>query len=136
MDLVEVDVIGAEAPQAVFDGGKQGFARQAAGVGGAAPVEERLGGNDHLVAQGEVLEGAAGELLGCAGGIGVGGVEEIYSCFKGLAEEGAAGLFVECPFMHAFAGRAEAHAAKADARDREAGAAEIAVFHGSTPLFG
>jgi hypothetical protein len=50
VDLVEVDVVGAQALQAGVDLGHDGLARQAGGVGVLAHGAVDLGGDHHLVA--------------------------------------------------------------------------------------
>ena len=56
MDLIQVDVVGAEPPQAGVDRGENRFARQAAAVRALAHREEDLGGDHDLVAAREILE--------------------------------------------------------------------------------
>ena len=55
VDLVEVDVVGAEPAQAVVDLGEDRLARQAGAVGSGAHRVADLRGDDDVVAVGEVL---------------------------------------------------------------------------------
>ncbi len=129
MDLVEVDVIRAEPPQAGVDLDHDGLARKALAVGVRAHRVVDLGRDHDLVPSGEVAQGAADDLLARAVGIGVGGVEEVDAELEGSFDERPALFFVERPGMRASLRHPVAHAAEADARDLEAGLSEIDVFH-------
>jgi hypothetical protein len=63
VDLVEVDVVGAQPAQAVVDLAQDRLARQPAAVRPLAHLAEDLGGDHHLVAPGEVAQRAAENLL-------------------------------------------------------------------------
>jgi hypothetical protein len=69
VDLVEVDVVGAESPQAVVDFGHDRFAGEAFAVGARPHRVAQFGGDDDVVAVGEVGERAAQDLL--AGAVGI-----------------------------------------------------------------
>src|SRR5204862_6411839 len=129
MDLVEVDIIHAEPVQAGVDLAHDCFARQAAAVRTGAHPAIYLGRNDHLVAAGEILDSPSEDLLAAAERITVRGVEEIDAAFECLLDERAGFLLGEAPGMVAAIGGAVAHAAEADTRDVEAGAAELHIFH-------
>ena len=129
VDLIEVDVVGAEAAEGVVDFGEDGFAREAGAVGVRAHAAVDFGGEDDLVAGGEVFEGAAGDFFAGAVGVDVGGVEEIDAGVDGGFEEGAGLVFGQAPGMNAAARDAIAHAAEADLGDFEAGVSESCVFH-------
>jgi hypothetical protein len=90
VDLVEIDVVGAEAAQAVVDLVEDRLARQAGAVGAGPHAVEHLGGEHDLVAPGEVPDRAADDLLGGAVGIGVGRVEEIDAEVDRLLDQRAA----------------------------------------------
>ena len=75
VDLVEVDVVGAQAAQAVLDLADDPAARVAAHVRVVAHRRVDLGGQHHVVAPaGQRL---ADDLLGLAGRVDVGGVDEV-----------------------------------------------------------
>ena len=134
MDLVEVDVVGLEAAEALVDFEEDRFAGEAAAVGVVAHEAVDLGGEDDVFAFGVGLEEAADEFFAGAVGVDVGGVEEIDAEIEGLLEEGLAVVFVEGPGVAAGSsgrwGDAVGHAAKTDAGDFKAGVAEIDVVHG------
>ena len=89
-------------------------------------------GRDHDLAAPRVLEQrAADDLLARAGGIHVGGVEEVDAEVERLLQERPARRLAEGPGVGAAVGLAVAHAAEAEARDVEAGAAELGVLHES-----
>jgi len=97
VDLVQVDVIGVQAAQAVLDGGAD-VGRVQAVVGAADPghVHVRagdLGGQDHFITAAALPEPAADEALGRALRVGtrhhrihLGGVDEIDAAFKRIVE--------------------------------------------------
>ena len=129
MDLVEVDIIHAEPVQAGVDLAHDCLARQAAAVRTGTHPAIHFGRDDHLVAAGEVLDSPAEDLLAAAERITVRGVEEIDAAFECPLDERAGFLLGEAPGMVAAIGGAVAHAAEADTRDVEAGAAELHIFH-------
>ena len=130
MDLVEIDVVGAEPLQAGVDLGQDRLARQAGAVRPLAHAAVDLGRDHHLVAPREVEQRAADDLFAGAVRIDVGGVEEVDAEVERLLDERPARRLAERPRVVAALGLAVAHAAQADARDVEAGAAELDVVHG------
>src|SRR5436853_2754626 len=129
VDLVKVDIVHAEPTQAVVDLGENRLARQSGAIGAGTHPAIDLGSNDDLVAAREILDRAAEDFLAVAERIAVRGVEEIDACFECLLDEGPALLLGEAPGMIAKIPAAVAHAAEANARDIEAGTAELGVFH-------
>ena len=97
VDLVEIDVVHAEPAQAVVDLGHDRLARQAGAVRAGAHPAIDLGGDDDLVAAGEVLDRAAEDLLAVAERIAVRGVEEIDAGFERLLDERAAFFLAQAP---------------------------------------
>ena len=137
MDLVEIDVVGAEAAQGLVEFEEDLLAREAAAIGAVAHDAVELGGDHRVFALCVGLEEAAEHALAVAGGIDIGGVEEVDAEVESLAKEGLALLLVEAPCIAAraqCAGRRNAvrHAAETDARDLEASAAKIDVVHSSS----
>jgi hypothetical protein len=113
MDLVEVDVVGAEPLKAAIDCLEDVFAREAAVVGIVAHRIVELGRDDGLVAGHPLLQGLADDLLARAARIHVRDVESIDAEIERLAKERAALALVENPF--APGGIAESHAAQNEA---------------------
>src|SRR5262249_12805554 len=94
--LVEVEVVGPQATQAVPTRLEDVTARQTLVVGAWADADRALGGEDELLAL--PLQPGAEDLLGAAGGlrrrrhrVGVGGVEEENPRGGGLVEDGKGG---------------------------------------------
>jgi hypothetical protein len=75
VDLVEVDVVGAEAAQAGVDLRHDRRPRQATVLRASPHRDEHLGSDDHVVALDQLAEHLARDLLARAVGVGVGGVE-------------------------------------------------------------
>jgi hypothetical protein len=75
VDLVEVDPVGAEPPQRVLDRPDDPAPRAAAAVRVLAHRHEELGREHDVVAP--ALERLADDLLRLAGGVDVGGVDEV-----------------------------------------------------------
>ena len=133
VDLIEVEIVGAELGQRFVDGVKDIGAHQLRrpvaakpGVGGAA---DDLGGKDHLVAVALGLHPAADDLFGpplrlCLGRdrVEFGGVDEIDAARKGQVHLGVAfGLGVLL---------APGHRTQADLGDKKIGPTETAFVHG------
>jgi hypothetical protein len=129
VDLVQVDIVGAEAAQAVVDLGQDRLAGQARAVGARAHRVPDLGGDDDVVAVGEVLQRPAEDLLAGTLGVHVGGVEEVDARLDRVPDERAALLLAQRPDRVAAARLAVGHGADGDGRDVEAGVAELDVAH-------
>ena len=132
VNLVEVHVVHAEAPQRGVDPGHDRLARETAAVRALAHRHEDLGGDDDLVAVGHLPQRAAGDLLARAVGVGVRGVEEVDPGVEGLAEEGFRRVLVEGPRVGAAVGDAVAHAPQADPRHVDTGHAELRELHAAS----
>ena len=130
MDLVEVDVVGAEAAEAVVDFGEDRFAREAGAVRVGPHAAVDLGGEHDRIARGHFLEQLADDFFAGAIGVDVGGVEEVDAGVERLLDEGPGFFFRQRPGMGAAVGHAVAHAAETDAGDFEAAVAEAGVLHG------
>ena len=132
VELVEIDVVGLEAPEAPFQRGAQmgaiepGFAAANPGQGGIRPGG--LGREDHLVALSASGEPAPDDLLGPAIGLGAGRhgihlrrVPEIDALIEGVVHLAMAlGLAVLL---------APGHGPEADGADMDIGAAQAAALH-------
>src|SRR3954453_11594833 len=118
MNLIQIDVVRAEAAERGIDGLEDVLAREPLAVGAGAGAEEDLRGDDDLVAPGEVADGPAKDLLGGAVRVHVGRVEERDPRLERAADERPAGLLVEHP-RTPFAA-AVGHASEAEAGDFQA----------------
>ena len=122
VDLVEVDPVGAEAPEAVLDGADDPAAGVAARVAIGSHRRMELGGQDHVVAaSGERL---GDDLLGLARRVDVGGVDEVHPCVERGVDDANALVVV------GVAPGPEHHRSETELADLDAGAAERAVVHG------
>jgi hypothetical protein len=124
VDLVEVDVVDVEATQAVLEGRDQPAAGAATGVAVLAHRQAGLGGEHDVVPP--PGEGLAEHLLGLAGAVDVGGVDQVDAGVEGRADEGVG------VGLGGAADLAEVHGAESERTDVDAGAAERAVLHGNS----
>jgi hypothetical protein len=99
MDLVEVDEVGAEALQARVDLREDGLPRQAHAIGALVHPLVDLGRDHDLAAPRVVEQRAADDLLARAGGVDVGGVEEVDAEVERLLQERSARRLAERPDM-------------------------------------
>src|SRR3954447_14300252 len=129
MDLVAIDVIGAEAAKTSIDLDHDRLARQAGTIGSRSHPAIHLGGDDHLIALREVLDRSAEDLLAIPERIAVRRVEEIDTGFERTLDKRAALLLAEAPGMITAVAATIAHAAEANPRHLQAGAAELGVLH-------
>src|SRR4051794_29441479 len=136
VDLVQVDVVGAEPPEAVVELPQDRLAGEPRAVGAGVHPAVHLGGQDDVVAVGEVADRPAGDLLAGAVGVDVRGVEEGDPAGQGLLDEPAAVLLAEGPGVVAPVRLAEAHHAETDAGHLETGVAQTRVLHVPTLVRG
>src|SRR5947199_10841648 len=87
MDLVEVDVIRAEAPQARIDLAHDRLPGQAGAIGSRPHPAIDLGSDDNLVPLAEILDRTPENLLAAAEGIAVRRIEEIDAGFERPLDE-------------------------------------------------
>ena len=130
VDLVEVDIVGAQPLEGRVDGGEQVLSREAAVVR-ARPRREVGLRREHVVvsAREELREQPSGDLLAAAARVHVGGVEERHARLDRVPHDRLRILLRELPGPN---GRiAVAHHPEADPRDPEAGRAEAHVLHQS-----
>ena len=104
MDLVEVDVVGAQPGQAGVDLVQDRLAGQARAVRPRAHPAVHLGREHDVLARGEVAQRAAGDLLAAAAGVDVGGVEDVDPRVERVLDDRATGGLVEDPRVAAAAG--------------------------------
>jgi hypothetical protein len=133
MDLVEVDVVGAESAERGVDLAQDRLARQPGAVGSPAHPAVHLGGQDDLLAGREVGQRPAHDLLAGAVGVDVGRIEEVDARLDGPLHEGSALLLGQAPTVVAPLGHAVAHAAEADNRDVQPRGTQLRELHPRTP---
>ncbi len=92
VDLVEVDVVGAQSLQGGVELGEDRLAGQPGAVRAGAHPHPDLGGENDLVAPGEVLDRLADDLLAASGAVSIGRVEEVDAGLKGLLDDVPAGV--------------------------------------------
>ena len=110
--VVDVDVIGAEATEAGFNGFEQVEAGGANVVDVGADSERGFGGDEELVAA--ALDGLAGDFFGEAVGIDVGGVEHVEAGVEAdVYEAGGFGHVARAPGFEEFVAAAECAGAEA-----------------------
>ncbi len=128
MNLVEIDVIHAQACQAGIDRLQDVFAGQAALVGSGSHCLEHFGRHDRIVTlDAEGPQRPPEYQLALARRIDIGGIEEVDAQVQRLADDLETGLLRQHPLEAA----AEAHAAQADSRDSHSGGAQPYVIHQS-----
>ena len=114
VDLVQVDMVLAQAAQRRVDRGHDVLARQPLAVLAVHRAHPDLGGQDVLLARREqLLEQRPGEDLARASVVDVGGVEERDATLDGVADDRRGGLLVERPgtaLVRAVAHHAQAYA--------------------------
>ena len=133
VDLVEVDIIGAEPLQAGIHLGQDRFAREARAVGAGPHAMIDLGGDHDFLAPDEVLQRPPDDFLAGPVRIHVGGVEEIDAEIERHADQRAALGLGQRPGMGAALRLAETHAAEAQAGHIKTGSAELHIVHGTPP---
>src|SRR3984893_11666141 len=131
VDLIEVDVIGAETPQAVIDLAHDRLARQATSVGSLAHASVDFGCDDNLVAAGEVPNRSPKDFLAAAKGIPVRRIKEVDAAFERPLDERTALRLVDAPGVGAAIGGARGYDTHAQSRHLQTGATELHIFHPS-----
>ena len=121
VDLVEVEVVGAEPPQARLDGPGQVQPRVPAAVEALLEREVPLAGEDHLVTS--VLERLSDDHLRLARGVHVRGVDQVDPVVESHLHDAGALVVV------GVAGRAEHHRPQGVGRDGHSSASEGSVLH-------
>ena len=99
MDLVEVDVLGAEPGEGCVDLFEDRLARQALPAGAVVHLPPHLGRQDDVLAASVAGDSAADHLLGCATLVHVRCIPEGHPHLDGLPEEGLCIGIVECPWV-------------------------------------
>ena len=123
VDLVEVDPVGLQPPQAGLHLLHDPAAGVPAPVGTVAHREMDLGGDDDAVAA-AARQRPAHDLLGLTAGVRVGGVDEVDAGVEGPVDDPGRLLMV------GVAPAAEHHGAEAQGAHLDAGAAEGTHLHG------
>jgi hypothetical protein len=118
MDLVEIDVMGAEPSEGGIHLLEDGLAGEALPAGAVVHLAEHLGCQHDVLAAGVTLDGATNELLGGAVLIDVRGVPERDAHLDGLDEERLGCVVVKGPPMRVGTRAvAVAHAAQRETAD-------------------
>ena len=130
VDLVQIDVISAEAGQGGIDLLHDRLAGQTALTGAIADLDENLCGDDDLVAVREPSKCLADDPLRAAERIDVRGVPEVDAMVERLSKIRQRFVLRQRPFLESALRVAKAHAAESNAADPEPRAAESCVFHG------
>ncbi|GDY55976.1 hypothetical protein SVIO_065990 [Streptomyces violaceusniger] len=126
MDLVEVDPVSVQAPEAVLDRPEDPTPRVATAVAALAHLKVDLGGEDDVVtAPPQCLPH---NLLGLALSIHVGGVDEVDPLVEGGVDDADTIVVV------GVAAILEHHGPEAVDTDLDTGSAEGAIAHGDGPL--
>ena len=125
VQVVKVDVVGAEPSQAVLAGLNHPLAREAPAVRPLAGDAGALGGEHPPAAV--VADGPPDHLLRGAAVIGVGGVDEV--------DPGLAGAGDDPVRVGLFRLAAEHHGAETERRDLDAASSKRAVLHDRPPAF-
>jgi hypothetical protein len=126
MDLVEVDPVGAQAPEALLDRREDPAPRVATAVAALAHLEVHLGGEDDLVTA--PPQRLAHDLLGLTVGVRVGGVDEVDPLIEGGVNDADTIVVV------GVTDSTEHHGPEAVDTHLDTGAAEDAIAHGGAPL--
>jgi len=129
VQVVDIDMIGAEAAKAGFAGLDEVVSRRAFVVGALAGGEGGFGGNENLIAA--AFDGFAEDFLGDSIGVNIGGVEEVDAGFEAnIDEAGGLGDVGRAPGFEKFIRAAKGAGAEAEDGDFEARIAKLSVFHG------
>jgi hypothetical protein len=130
VQVVDVDVVGVEALEGVFEGLDEMVAGAADVVGAKiATAEGGLGGDEDVLSW-QVRDGFAEDDFAVAVGVDVGGVEEVTAGFHADVDEVFGfGVLGAAPGFEEFVGATEGAGAEAELGDFDAGAAERAVVH-------
>src|SRR5262249_4319373 len=133
VQLVEVDGVGAEPPQAGLDRAGQVIAGGADVVGARPDAEGALGGEEHLLAAS--LDRLAQDLLCHPLGIDVGRVEQGEAGFEAdIDEPPGLGDVAGTPGPEQLAAAAEGAGPQTQPRNLESRAAELSIFHDTPPF--
>ena len=131
VQLVEVDMVGAEALQAVLGGLEKMVPRRPAAVRSRRYPPEGLG-RDHngLAGDAEILQSAARHLLRSALGIDVRGVDEVHPGIDSSLHERVRAVLLDLSDgLPAALAAIEGHGAEAELGDLEAAVTECAIAH-------
>ncbi len=136
VDLVEVDVVGAEPAQAVVDLGHDRLAGQPHTVRPASGPSIDLAGQDDFVTTAVFAEDLADDPLAAPGGVDVRGVHEVHPGLQGVQHHRPGLVEVQGPAVDTLAGCSETQGAQADSRHVHAGRAQLDVLQDVPPTTG
>ena len=128
VQVVDVDVLGAQAAQAGFTSLNQMMAGRSHVVRPFTQAERGLGRDQDILTAS--LDGFAENLLGEAIGVNIRGVEEINAGFQADGDEASSfGYIARAPGAKEFSSSAECASAKTECGYFQAGAAQLSEFH-------
>ncbi|MNV61764.1 hypothetical protein D3C71_1542880 [compost metagenome] len=129
MDLVKVDIVGAQPLQACVDLRKNCFSGEAGAIWSRLHSAVDLGGDDDVVSGYVVSDRTAENFLARPVRVDIGGIEEVDPEFDRPADKWPALLFWQRPGVAAAIGLPVAHASKAEARNLKAGISKARIVH-------
>src|SRR5581483_6905681 len=124
MHLIDVDAVGLQPPQRVFDFAHDALAAAVARDLAVVPFEPDLGGDERVLAQ-AVGERPAHDLLGAAEAVDRRGVDDIDAVAEGRFY-GCDRLRLVGPAPHP---AADCPGSERDARNLELGSGDLGIFH-------
>ena len=126
--LIEIDVVGPKAPQALVDAAQDVHAVGAAAVHVVvAHGESHLGGEDHLVAH--ALERNPEQALALAAAVDIRGVDQVHASIQGRPHQSAGRGLVKVAHLHA---PAELHRSEPHRADDQPRVTQLTVLHVSS----
>src|SRR5580700_432013 len=133
--VVDVDVIDAEAAEALVAGLEKVMARGAEIVGAVAHGERGFRGDEHAIAL--AGDGFAEDFLGRAARVDVGGVKKIDAGFKTYVNKASGfGDVAAAPGFEEFGGAAKGASTETKNGNLKAGMAKLSEFHGGLDAIG
>ena len=132
MNLVEVDVISSQAPQAMVDLCHDRLPRHAERIRTIPRGGTELACADHTVAMGEVIQRSAEDHFALSVRIHVGGIEKVNAGFDRVADDRSARFLVERPGRVGTRRLSKTHASDADGGNVQTCATELLVLHANS----
>jgi hypothetical protein len=130
VDLVEIDVVGLEAPEARLDLAHDVDPRGPRVVEVAVAHGEACLRGEHYLPS-DAFEGVADEALALPPAVDVGRVDEVDALVQGETDHLGRGLLVQVAYVHL---AAELHRSERELAYDKAGVAQSTIFHASPPI--